>query len=321
MAVVPSDIKFVKAQYNNDLSSNGGRIGSIDVVNNALNNIFPNVTSAERTAGLTRYRKMFMWNYSSGSGELFSSEIYINTRSLADDYFQLKAGTDSDVQSDVTAADWAGAGLLATAVVSGQNSLAVTFDGPSGVYSGESVWGYLDDGTNEAKLKVSGTPVWLGNQATITISGQIGYNMNSGAVWSTIVSLGTLETTSSGWTETTASGTYDETTYPLETFNRGTVTDTWTITFTDSVNFTCSGANTGAVSAGNINTDFAPMNGASYYFRINKDGWGGTWGAGETVTFSTVHSAKGIWVKEVVPAGISSYSNNVVQLGWRGDSA
>ena len=175
---------------------------------------------------------------------------------------------------------------------------------------------------NSLDTYVVGTPSWIGNAATFSISGELGYNFSATTtIVSAIVYLGTVEKSTSGWVETSSSGTYDETTYPVVPYNVGTVTDSWTLTFTDATNFAVVGTNTGSVGAGDINTDFSPSNGSSYYLKIDKDGWGGAWALGDVVTFNTVHAGKAIWVKEVVPAGIASYSNNIVDLEWRGESA
>ena len=321
MSIAASDVKFYKATNNNDTAANGGRISSTEIVDNSLNNAFPNVSSAERIAGLTRYRKEFLRNENAGDLALYSGEVWIGTRSLADDYFQLKAGTDMDAQSDAEGySDWCGVGLLANAYGSGESSIEVDFDAPSGVWEGAPI--HITDGSGELDTTVVGTPSWVGNTATITISGELGANYSATTtIVSTIVDLGTVQKATASWVETSSSGTYDETTYPVTTYNAGTVTDSWTLTFTDATNFSVVGTNTGSVGSGDINTDFQPANGSSYYLKIDKDGWGGSWALGDTVTFTTTHAGKGFWVKEVVPAGISSYSNNTVVLNWRGESA
>ena len=321
MSIAASDISFYKAASNNDTASNGGRISTTEVTDGSLNNLFPNVSSANRVAGITRYRKMFLRNQNTGDLSLYSGEVWISTRSLAADYFQLKAGADTDVQSAAELyTNWAGTGLLANAYGSGESSIEVDFDTTDGVWDGANV--HIDDGTNELDTSVVGTPSWIGNTATFTISGELGNNYSATTtIVSTIVDLGTVEESSDTWAESSSAGTYDETTYPVTTYNVGTVTDSWTLTFTDATNFAVVGANTGSVGSGDINTDFQPANGASYYFDLDKDGWGGSWALGDTVTFNTVHSGKAIWAKEVVPAGIASYSNNTVELAWRGESA
>lgn len=323
MSVTSSDIKFYKATNNNDTTANGGRISTTEIVTNTANNLFPNVTNAQRVAGLTRYRKEFMRNEEANNLSLSNTKVWIGTRSTSDNYFQIKDGTDTDTQAEADDyTNWYGAGLLATSVASGETSLEVTYDAASGVFSGEGLLVHVDDGTNEVDVGVVGTPTWVGTTATMNISGELGYNFSATTTTvSTMLDLGTIEASSSGWTENSSSGTYDETTYPLTDYNVGTVTDAFTITFSDANNFSCSGANTGSLASGDISTDFQPANGASYYFKVDKDGWGGTWASGDTVTFSTVHAGKSIWWKEVTPAGTASYSNNTVTLDGKGESA
>ncbi len=327
MSISVSDIKFYKALNNNDLDGNGGRISSTQITTNVLENLFPNVTNAERVAGLTRYRKFFMRNENLSEYDLDDTKLWIGTRSLAADYFQFKAGTDSDIQSDADDyTDWAGAGILNTALSSGESTIIVDFDVASGVYDGAEI--HIDDGTNEEKLTVDGAPSWANLTATLTISGetQNAYATPASTVVSTVVDLDSLETGMSDWVEN-GTFTYDEDTYcPSEAtedwlYNKGTVTDDWTLTFSGASDFSCSGANTGSVGSGEITTDFTPANGSSYYFKIDKDGWGGSPANGDTLTFSTTHAGKDIWAKEVVPAATVSYASNVVQLDWEGESA
>lgn len=323
MSIAASEIKFYKAQNNTDLDGNGGVISTTRVNSNVLNNLFPNVTNTERVAGLTRYRKFFMRNENNADLTLQSAAIWISELSDGQDYFRLHIGTDTDVQSaadDYT--NWYGSGLLAQSVGSGESQLVVDYDAADGVFSGEEIWLRLDDTSGEVDVRVQGTPSWVGSQATINISGEVGRNFTQTVtVVSTKLSLSDIEATSNSWVETSSSGTYDESSYPVVLYNVGTVTDSWTITFTDATNFTCSGASTGSVGSGSTASDFQPVNGASYYFKIDKDGWGGTWANGDTVTFNTVHAGKAVWVKEIVPAAASTQVNNSVELEWEGESA
>ena len=285
--------------------------------------MFPNVTNTERTAGVTRYRKFFLRNENSSDLTLGTTRIWISERSSAADYFQITGGTDTDIESaadDYT--NWSGTGLLASSVSSGEAQIEVTYDTSSGVYSGESVYLHIDDGSNQQEVKVDGTPSFIGNTATIDISGELNYNFTlTTTIVSTKVNLGDIEASSDSWAETSGSGTYNESSYPLVTYNVGTVKDSWTLTFSNATTFSVSGTSTGSVGSGTTSSNFQPANGASYYFKINKDGWGGTWADGDTVTFNTVHAGQGIWLKEVVPPGTASYSNSTVEIEWEGESA
>ena len=318
MSISASDVKFFKAATNNNTDSNGGVISSTRITTNVLNNLFPNVSNTDRTAGVTRYRKLFMKNDFSGELALRNPKIWIGSKSTSEDYFRLKAGTDTDIQS--TADDytnWAGTGLLASGVGSGESTLLVDFDAANGVYDGSAI--HVDDGSNEEDLDVL-TVSWASLQATVTISGELDNSyVATTTVVSTMLEPDDLEAESGSWTES-GSGTYDESAYPLTMYAKGTVTDTWTLTFTDASNFGVVGTSTGSVGSGDISADFQPPNGESYYFKLDYEGWGGTWAAGEYVTFATTQAAQGVWVKEVVPAASASASNTV-RLDWAGESA
>lgn len=321
MSISASDIKFYKATTNNNTNSNGGVIDTdTAITTNVLNNLFPNVNNTDRTAGVTRYRKMFMKNDYSGELTAQNPKVWIGTLSTAGDYFRLKAGTDTDVQS--TADDytnWAGSGTLGSNATAGGSTLVVDFNAANGVYTGSLI--RIDDVSNDEELTVTNVS-WATNRATITISGELSnsYTAASTTVVSTIVELDDLDAASSSWTEHSSSGTYDDTTYPLTMYAKGTVSDTWTLTFDDASNFQVVGASTGSVGSGDISNDFTPPNGESYYFSLDKDGWGGTWAAAEYVTWTTTQAAKGIWVKEVVPAATASATNTVI-LEWSCESA
>lgn len=119
------------------------------------------------------------------------------------------------------------------------------------------------------------------------------------------------------WTETTAAGTYDETTYPPVLFNDGTVEDDWTITFTNASNFSVSGVHTGSVGTGSVSADLSPINPdtGQPYFTINNLGWGGTWAVGNTVTFTTHPAAVPILLENEVPTGTAQEPNNILPIG------
>lgn len=324
MSITSSDLKFYKSVTQNDTVSNGGGISATQVTDNVLNNLFPNVSSAERVAGVTRYRKMFIRNKNTAEYALQNTEIWVDALSSAGDYFRLKAGTDSDIQSaadDYT--NWLGSGTMQAAVGSGETSFVVDYDAADGIYNGSKI--RIDDGVNDIEKTVNAVPIWNGNSATITVSGQLGvaFATPASTIVSSVLELGTVEPSYNGWTEHFAgTGAYDEATSGnIAVYNVGTVTDSWTITFSGATQFTCAGLTTGSVASGQVSVDYQPANGGSYYFKIDKDGWSGTPQAGDTINFNTVHAGKAIWVKEVVPASTPSYASNVVTLALEGESA
>jgi len=323
MTIASSDVVFYQSENVNDVAgSNGGGIGSTEVVDYILNNLFQNVTHDERVAGVTRYRKMFVRNENVEDLVLYHCHLWISILSTGGDYFRIKPGTDTDVQSAAEGySNWAGSGTLAANITAGDGSLQVTYDAANGVYDGATI--RVDDGVHVESMVVSGAPAFVGNTATINVTGTFTNNFSSGSgtIVSTKINLGNIVADSGSWVETSATGTYDEAGYPLTVYNKGTVTDSWTLTFSDATNFSVSGASTGSVGSGDINTDFQPTNGSSYYFLLDKDGWGGNWQAGDTITFTTTHAGYGVWVKEVVPAATGSLAGNLVALEWEAESA
>lgn len=328
MAIQASDIKFYKSSVVSDESNNGGGKSANEVVTGVKNNLFPNVTHSERVAGVVRYRKEFVQNEESTGLTMQSTRVWIGRKTPADDYIEIKAGTDVDTQANATGyTQWAGAGVLNENITGGvTNSFDVVFDtSGSGVYNGSVV--HVGDGTNEEFITLDSTAgvVWSGATATLTIaeSGTVDHNYaQTVTIVATTVSLGNLVASFDNWAETNVhGGTYDESTYPIVTYNEGTVEDSFTITFTGAGAFSVSGTVTGSLGAGTTAVDFQPANGASYYFKLDKDGWSGTWTSGDSIDFDTHHAAGGLWVKETVPANTPSYSNNNPRIDVYGESS
>lgn len=317
-----TDLVLMKSEVVSDTDANGGKMSFNQVTSGVLGNMFPNVTQAERDSGVTRYRKFFFRNKNASDETAVNSRIWISQRSTGGDYFRMKAGTDTDTQDDADDySNWAGTGYLNQSLSADSTSMEVVFDTNDGVYNG-ALLRLTDSSGGEEFLTVKSAAgvSWVGNIATIiTTSGaRSTYPAGQNSLVATVVELGDLEASTSGWTETTVSGTYDEANYPVLVNNKGTVSDTWTLTFTSATAFTVSGANTGSLGSGSINSDFQPINteegSGSYYFQIQSAGWGGTWAVGETVTFTTTHAAAGVWIKEVVPASCAAKTSNEVKF-------
>lgn len=159
---------------------------------------------------------------------------------------------------------------------------------------------------------------YAGNVATIDLADQVAnaYAL-SGSFGSGCVYEEEVKCLFDNWAETSAGGTYDETTYPPVLFNEGTVEDDWTITFTSGSNFAVSGAYFGSAGTGSVSVDFSPINPdtGQPYFTIRSSGWGGVWASGDTVMFTTHPSAVPILLEEEVPADTGQEPNNLVPIG------
>jgi len=328
MAIEATDLKMYKSAVVNDADSNGGRMSYNEVVSNQATNLFPNVTQAERTAGLTRYRKAFCKLHDDGNEVLYNHKVWIRIETPAGDYIQIKEGTNEDVQSEADDyTEWLGCGTLNAPASIDATSIDVLFETNSGVQTGDAGW--LSDGTNEEFVEVAGVS-WSVNVATITLSSGLSYEYAAHTPSAPVRYGGVLElsdtTSSVDSISITGSGTFDED--KINTYNQGTVEDDWEIEINaGDTTYTCTGTNTGELtSSQNIASEFKPSNPnvsgtQGYYFRIQALAFGGSWVEGDKLNFSTHHAAKAIWAKEVVPASTSSYSNNNPYIRMSGESA
>lgn len=321
MSITSDQLKFYKSMYVSDSLTNGGRISAVPITDKALNNLFRNVQSSERESGITLYRKFFLRNENPQDLPLENPSMWLGNVSSGEDYFSLALGTDTDNQAAADDySDWYGSGYLNANIAAQDLTLDVMCKDAYGFPSDCQIC--LNDGSQTVLLNVDGTPSWNGSIATLPLTTEIGATFNKDVtVVSAVLSLDNLAPAISDWLETSSAGTYDETTYPVLLYNVGAVSESWTVTFTSATEFTVTGAVVGNVGSGAIGNNFTPVNGAGYYFALLSAGWGGTWASGDTITFKTKHAAQGLWMKEVVPEGAASQSDNRVVLNFTGQSA
>jgi len=316
-----TDLILIKSIVVGSNANNGGRMSYNQVTSNVLNNMFNNITQAERTAGATKYRKFFMRNKNSAGETAANSRFWISSRSTGGDYFRIKEGTNSDVQSDAEGySNWLGTGYLTAPLSADSTTFEALFDTSDGVYNG-SLIRITDNSGGEEFLTIEnpGGISWVGNTVTIVVTTPVRgtYPASQNSLVMGVIDQGSLVASSDSWTETSVLGTYDEANYPIETNNVGTVEDTWTLTFSSAVAFSVSGTNSGAIGSGTTGGDFSPINTnvgtGDYYFILRAAGFSGVWVLGETITFSTHHSSKSVWIKEIVPVLTGSKANNVMK--------
>jgi hypothetical protein len=331
-----SDIKLYKSQVISDADTNGGYLSYNEIVNNVLNNVFPNVTYSERIAGINRYRKVFLKNNNSSNETLFNAHIGLLTPSPADDIFYIFAGTSSDVQSNVkdvgggpvSGTKLLGGGALKTDVSAGATDITVTFEANDFVIeAGDKILisSKIDplSGTGSEEYgTVSSVSAWTGNDITITLSSGLSNSYTASSTYvSIMLPLGDIVADATVTGTTTISGTYDNVTYPIVAHNQGCVDDVWTFVFTSSTAYSVTSVNYSYSGSGNVSSQFEPTNPSTLtpYFTIPVGFFGGTWQTGETLTLTTTSASSGFWIYEKVPAGANSYSNNSVALRIYGE--
>ena len=341
MPIDSTEIKLYKSATVNDTASNGGVLSTDEVADGVKNNVWPDVPQAERTAGSTKYRKLFIKVANDDDLTLVDPKLFIETHTPGDDTIVMMAGTQTDTQAD--ADDYTrfyGAGNLDTDVSAAASTIDVNVE-DGNASAGDNIFQNGDlirisdktsvdaeTGSVEfLRLDASSGVSWNGNKATLTFESGVtlanGYLAANTRVAS-VVEPSDIQASYDGWGESSASGTFDETTYPPLLDSIGSIEQSWTITFTDATNFSCVGNTVGSVGSGSIGGgDFTPNNTdfSKPYFTFQDSGWGGTWTSGDTVSFSTHPAATAVWQKRTVPAGASSLSGDKVIVAISGESA
>ncbi|MCK9568620.1 hypothetical protein M0R72_06745 [Candidatus Pacearchaeota archaeon] len=106
-------------------------------------------------------------------------------------------------------------------------------------------------------------------------------------------------------------GAYDDSGYPILADEAGGVDDDFIVTWLDATHYSISGTRSGAIVTNHdMSEDCAVVHWSGVYFTIYAAGFSGTFGVGDTMTFSTVSSSKGFWVRAVGPAACEAMDVN-----------
>jgi hypothetical protein len=334
--MLSTDLKVYKAL------ANGRMDGASPVTSGVLQNVFPHVTSAQRTAGLRDAYKTFWKVADDSDGTLLDPELYHDapTKSATEyvvSFVMDQRETIASISGLLTdpptdGRKKYGTAYLKTSITAGDQTLVVTVkdaamaSGNDAIFASGDKIKLTDKATadaltgNEEILTINGAPSVSGTDITITVTELIANNYTA-ATTPTQASprVSTLYQPADGAcsvttpVKTSTAGTVDFSTYPIILDNIGTVDEDWTITFTDATHFTLSGDSLGAaVATGVISADFAPSNSifTKPFFTIELETWGGTWAPGDTVTFTTHPATFPRGQKRVVPPGTASLANN-----------
>ena len=337
MTIIDSELKLYKSSVITDDGTNGGLMSSDECVSAVSNNVFPNVFTADRVAGLTTHRKTFCKVGNDADESLYYPQIWMDIVTAGDDWCIFFVGTQTDVQAGIVGTEHKyGCAPLNANVAAGVSTLDVDVEDSTLATGNDVIYTVGDVIRITDKATIGGA----GNEETHTLTGvsNVGtvvtltfaattlanpYTTANDTRVMTVYEPSTVTCSVDNWAETCAGdGTYDETTYPVVTDNIGTIDQTWTLTFTSATDFGVVGNTLGSVGTGTTAGDFAPSNAAfsKPYFTLDKDGWALTWASADTVVFQTHPAAVPIWQRRTVPAGCTSLSGNKVTLVFGGES-
>lgn len=334
MTIQQSELKLYRATGNSDTASaNGGYAGYTEVVSGVNNNLLPDVSQAQRVAGITQFRKVFFKNMNNENPNLslYNTRIYLENYTPADDLVVFHTADPAELQTALTGAeDLYGCAKLDVNVSAAATSMDVLLESPSYQFFRDgdliriSDKATIDGAGNEEFVTINGAPSQAGSVVTITFTPAIanGYLASAARVANVLETDTTMASYEPPVATTVGNGDYDDATYPIEVYNLGTVEAQWTVTFTGATSFTATSTQTGSVGAGSTLSDFSPVNSnvSSPYFTLPLSGWTGSWQSGDTLTFSTSPAHVALWVKRVVPAGAAAYSGDKAILVIDGET-
>jgi len=330
MTILAAEVKFYKSAEVSDAITNGGLMSAIQSVSNVSENVFPSVPLAERTAGSTKYRKLFAKIASVSNETLQNSKIYLTQPSPGDDVVTIFAATQTDVQDDITGSeDHFGSGSLNASVLAGVTSIDVLVEDDSldRIFRiGETIR-ISDQATvggagNEEYRELTGVS-YVGDVASLSFaSGLANPYDSSDSYVSSGVDAGNIVGSFDGFVVTSSAGAYDDSGSPVAVDSIAGIEDTITLTFTSATAFTAVGANAGALGSGTLGSDFSPNNAdfGEPYFTLLSAGFSGTFAASDTIVFNTHPASFGIWYKRTVPSGAAALSGNTVRTMVYGEN-
>ena len=343
--MLDSDIKKYHAAEVSKLASNGGRCGTTVIQTGVVNNVWPQVPRAERTAGAFLYRKVFTAADDDTDGTLMAAQEMIDRPTNAGDTIVAFVGTATDTLGDIANAlpdgldteRKYGAAYIKNALTAGNSTITVTVELAKFASGAEAIFQAGD----AIQLKDKLTPdAVAGNQeehviatidsvvdldVTFTVVGTFAsdYVVDGNSRCVSIIDYGDTKTSTDTYVVTTAGdGDFDSATYPVLCDNIGTVEDAITLQFTDATNFVVTGSSGIDYGTGSTGVDFIPNNAdkSKPYFTIEFAGFSGTFAAADTITFNIHESKYATWYRREVPIDCPSLANNLLTTVTVGES-
>ena len=329
MPIVDTDFVWRQPRSisNTTPEQNGGRMSSTAITSGVKNNLFPDVSQAQRSAGVTQLRKAFIHVASTANLELLDGRVFISQATPADDWVTIHPGTQTDTEDQFTGRAYGAAELYLDAEATDQVIQLTTEWMPSAsvlepFQAGDIL--RISDGVNEEWHEIDTVVADSSNEfLEVTLVGQLAnpFDQNGTLVSSCIEAASVVSSISGVSVVSATGGTLNSAS--LVAHNKGATHDTITLTFTSATAFTAAGLIAGSLGSGTRSADFSPTNTGtgSAYFTIPSTAWGGTFAAGNTVVFTLNPASIPVWYRREVPAGAGSLANDSVVVSVYGESA
>jgi hypothetical protein len=331
--ITSAEIKWLRAALQSDTTAaaNGGRMTLAEIASNVKNALFPDVSKAQREAGATHWRKVFVAVRNSVGTTLMDAKFSIEAGTPGDSYYLIYPSTQDDTQDEVTARPY-GYGTLADAALAEATSITVTSEvdysamNPKPFQVGDLI--RIDARANVGvagnfEYREIDAITYTADEMAITLTAGLEYGYDAGVHVASVIEAGDL---SASVTEVGVTGTVTYTAAGnLTAVGLGVVYQAWTVTILNATTgeIKVEGDTLGQIATGALGANLAPANPANGapYFSLRSAGWGGTPANGDTLTFTTTPAAQGVWYKRVVPAGSASIASDPVWVCVEGESS
>ena len=126
MPILDNEIIWRPAALMSDTvpAQNGGRMTLSQLVSGVKNNLFPDVSQSERTAGSTKWRKAFVHINSAQDTALLNTRLFLDALTPAGDFVVFHLGTQTDTEDQVGGRPY-GIGTLYAPIVGGAVQIQV----------------------------------------------------------------------------------------------------------------------------------------------------------------------------------------------------
>jgi len=333
MPIVRDEIQWFNPAMVSDTTpaNNGGRPSPTQNISGVKNNLFPDVSAAQRAAGCEHWRKPFILIKNADNLPLVDPKISIEKGTPGDSHVLIYPGTWIDTEATRTGRPY-GYGTLASAATAGDTSIAVTTEADfSGLTDKPFQVGDLirvdartdvtADGLSEYVEIAAVT--YTADSLAITLTAGLVNGYDAGVHVASVIEPGTLAASVID-TAVTGGVTFDAAAHPILVPQIGGIYQTWTVTVADHTTgaLSVTGDTVGSAGTGSLGVDLSPPNpNGGTYFVLDADGWGGTAGTGDTLVFTTVPAGCAVWYHRVVPAGAEAISSDPVSVCVEGETA
>jgi hypothetical protein len=160
MSIKASLIKFFQCATWTEGTAHGGDIGAVEISSGEINNIFDNISDAERVAGDTDYRKIYVKNVNADTWAEVKLWISLFTESEDDEISILRGGQKSTESTPVV--------LTGTATFTGKEVVGLGTSFLSELAAGEKIYNSTDDAEGfplmvvlRVQVKLSQSQEWI----------------------------------------------------------------------------------------------------------------------------------------------------------------